>query len=84
MTISLSQVNITPRWPPKYILEVDSLADYRKLYHKAFNALTDAELLVSQAGRMMRAAQQECEELYVEADDAPVKLADRHPEGPEE
>ena len=59
------------------------MADYRKLYHKAFNALTDAEQLVSQAGRMMRAAQQECEEMFVEADDAPVKLADRKPEGPE-
>jgi hypothetical protein len=50
------------------------VADYRKLYHRAFNALTDAEQLVSQAGRMMRAAQQECEEMYTEADDAPLEL----------
>ncbi len=56
------------------------MADYRKLYHKAFNALTDAEQLVSQAGRMMRTAQQECEEMYVESDDAPVKLANHKPE----
>ncbi len=58
------------------------MADYRKLYHKAFNALTDAEQLVSQAGRMMRAAQQECEEMFVEADDAPVTLADHKPDEP--
>ena len=57
------------------------MADYRKLYHKAFNALTDAELLVSQSGRMMRSAQQECEELFVEADDAPINLADHKPDG---
>ncbi len=53
------------------------MADFRKMYHKAFNALTDAEQLVSQAGRMMRAAQQECEEMFVEADDTPIELADK-------
>ena len=58
------------------------MADYRKMYHKAFNALTDAEQLVSQAGRMMRAAQQECEDMFVEADDAPVQLADKKPKEP--
>ncbi len=60
------------------------MADYRKMYHKAFNALTDSEQLVSQARRMMRAAQQECEEMFVEAGDAPIKLADRKPEEPKE
>ncbi len=60
------------------------MADYKKMYHKAFNALTDAEQLVSQAGRMMRSAQQECEEMFVEADDAPVKLADHKSEEPKE
>jgi hypothetical protein len=45
-----------------------------------FNAATDAEQLVSQAARMIRNAQQECEELYTEADDSPIGLAEREPE----
>jgi hypothetical protein len=53
------------------------------MYHKMFNAVTDAEQLVSQADRMMRAAQQECEEMYTEADDAPIELAGKKPEEPE-
>ncbi len=84
LTIRFSQANISTRWPPNILLEVIFVADYRKLYHKAFNALTDAVQLVSQAGRMMRAAQQECEEMFVEAEDAPVKLADHMPEEPKE
>jgi len=51
--------------------------DYKKMYLKMFNAVTDAEQLVSQASRMMRAAQLEYEELYTEADEAPIVLADR-------
>lgn len=53
------------------------MANYKKLYHKMFNTVTDAEQLVSQAARMMRAAQQECEDLYAEAEDTPLTLADR-------
>jgi len=53
------------------------LADYKKMYHKMFNAVTDAEQLVSQAARVMRAAQLECEETYTGADDTPIKLADK-------
>lgn len=56
------------------------MADYRKMYHKAFNALTDSEQLISQAARIMRAAQIECEEIYVGVDDAPINLADHKPE----
>lgn len=50
------------------------MADYKGLYHKIFNTVTDAERLVSQAAVMMRTAQRECEELYVESDDTPIVL----------
>ena len=45
------------------------MADYKKMYHKMFNAVTDAEQLASQAARIMRSAQLECEEMYSDADD---------------
>ncbi len=53
------------------------MADYKKLYSKMFNAVTDAEALISQASRIMRTAQQECEEIYVDADDTPLLLIDK-------
>jgi hypothetical protein len=52
-----------------------SLADYKKLYYKLFNAATDVDILVAQAGRLIRTAQQECEEMYIEADDMPIEFA---------
>ena len=52
------------------------MADYKKLYHKMFNVVTDAEILAAQAALMMRSAQQECEEMHTEADDTPIALAD--------
>ena len=55
------------------------MPDYRKLYHKMFNTVTDAEQLISQAARMMRNSQLECEELYVKADDTPVELIPNEP-----
>ena len=78
MTIRFFRVNITQRWPPEYLFRKDDcVPDYKKMYLKMFNAVTDAEQLVSQASRMMRAAQLEYEELYTEADEAPIVLADR-------
>jgi hypothetical protein len=53
------------------------VADYKKLYHKVFNAVTDAETLISQAAHIMRTAQQECEEMYMDADDTPLRLTDK-------
>ena len=53
------------------------MADYRKLYYKMFNAVTDAEKLVSQAACMMRTVQRECEETYMDADDTPLHLTDK-------
>jgi hypothetical protein len=61
-------------------MEADCVADYRKLYYKLFNAATDAEILVAQAGRMIRTAQQECEEMYTEAGEMPIGLAGRKAE----
>ena len=52
------------------------MPDYKKLYHKAYNAMTDAERLVDKAAATLRAVQQECEEIYVDADDAPISLVD--------
>ena len=53
------------------------MPDYKKMYHKMFNAVTDAEQLVSRASRMMRAAQLECEEMYTEADETPIALVEK-------
>ena len=53
------------------------MADYKKLYHKMFNAATDAEKLISQAACIMRTAQQECEETYMGADETPLRLTDK-------
>ena len=43
------------------------MLDYKKLYYKTFNAITDAERLVETAAAMLRTAQQECEEIHIEA-----------------
>ncbi len=53
------------------------VADYKKLYYKMFNTVTDAEKLVSQAASMMRTVQQECEETYMNADETPLHLTDK-------
>ena len=53
------------------------MADYKKLYYKMFNAATDAEKLVSQAACIVRTAQQECEETYMDADETPLRLTDK-------
>ena len=53
------------------------MADYKKLYYKMFNAATDAEKLISQAAGLMRTAQQECEETYMDADETPPRLTDK-------
>lgn len=50
------------------------MPDYKKLYHKTFNALTDAESLLQQASAIIQKTQQECEELYLEAPDTPISL----------
>ena len=46
------------------------MMDYEKLYHNAFNAMTDAERLIEKAVAILRSIQQECEILYIMADDA--------------
>lgn len=56
------------------------MADYKKLYYKMFNAATDAEKLISQAACIVRTAQQECEETYMDADETPLRLTDKQPE----
>lgn len=46
------------------------MPDYQKMYHIMFNAATDAERLLagdSRASMILRKAQQDCEELYIEA-----------------
>jgi len=53
------------------------VADYKKLYYKMFNAATDAEKLISQAACIVRTAQQECEETYMDADETPLRLTDK-------
>lgn len=50
------------------------MPDYKKLYHKTFNAITDAERLILQASCLLKTIQQECEEIVIESEDAPVTL----------
>ena len=52
------------------------MPDYKKLYHKAYNAMTDAERLVDKAAAILRTTQQQCEKIYVDADDTPISLID--------
>ena len=42
-----------------------------------FNAATDAEKLVSQAACIVRTAQQECEQTYMDADETPLRLTNK-------
>jgi len=49
------------------------MVDYKQMYHKTFNAITDAERLIEMAAAMLRIVQQECEELYIETDDTPTE-----------
>ena len=50
------------------------MADYQKLYHKTFNAVTDAERLLEQASMLLKTVQQECEDLYIENAEASILL----------
>lgn len=43
------------------------MPDYAKMYRKLFNAQTDAI-------KLLQTAQQETENLYIEADDIPIEL----------
>ena len=52
------------------------MPNYKKLYHKAYNAITYAERLVDKAATLLRTTQQECENIYVDADEEPISLAD--------
>lgn len=51
---------------------VCAMADYKKMYYKAFNAITDAERMIETTAVMLRVAQQECEEIYNEGDTVPA------------
>ena len=52
------------------------MPDYKKLYYRTFNAITDAERLVKQAFLILATIQQQCENTVIEAEDAPISLAD--------
>ena len=45
------------------------MPDYEKLYHKTFNAITDAERLIAKASILLKAIQIECEETYLDSED---------------
>jgi len=55
----------------KILKGCDFMPDYEKLYHETFNAVTDAERLLGQAIKILRVAQLECEESYIESDEPP-------------
>jgi len=56
------------------------MADYKTMYHKIFNAATDAGRFMEKAEIIMKAAQIECEEIYTEADNTPLNLPDNSAE----
>jgi len=56
------------------------MADYKTMYHKIFNAATDAERIMEKAAIIMKAAQIECEEIYTETDETPLTLPDNSAE----
>ena len=47
------------------------MPDYQSMYHKTYNAITDAERLIDQAKEILRTTQQECEKMYIETEDTP-------------
>jgi len=50
------------------------MPDYKTLYHKTFNAITDTERLIEQASILLKIMQQECEEIVLESDGTPILL----------
>lgn len=44
------------------------MPDYKALYHKAFNAITDAERLILQASILLQQTQIDCEEIVLDHD----------------
>ncbi|MCL2401711.1 MAG: hypothetical protein FWC90_03600 [Oscillospiraceae bacterium] len=45
------------------------MPNYEKMYTEAFNALTDAERMITQAAKIIKTAQQQCEEIFLAGDD---------------
>ncbi|WRS27824.1 hypothetical protein U6B65_01470 [Oscillospiraceae bacterium MB08-C2-2] len=55
------------------------MPNYKKLYHKAFNALTDAQRLIQAADLLLKSTQAECEQMFVETPHAStLQLAHKH------
>lgn len=51
------------------------MPDYKKMYHIMFNAATDAERIsTAKASKILRKAQRECEEIYLESPEEPIIL----------
>ena len=52
------------------------MADYKRMYYKMFNAMTLAQSMIREAEVILQEAQQECEELFIRADDTPISLTE--------
>ncbi len=52
------------------------MANYAAMYRRLFNAQTDAIRLQEQSLMILRKAQQDTEEMYVESPDADIRLLD--------
>ncbi len=52
------------------------MANYAVMYRRLFNAQTDAIRLQEQSLMILRKAQQDTEEMYVESPDADIRLLD--------
>jgi hypothetical protein len=57
------------------------MADYNAMYKRLFNAVTDAERLISQAADILKKVQEKTEEMYVAAPDPKILLLDKTDKG---
>ncbi len=53
------------------------MPSYKKLYHKTFNAITDAQDLIEKASAILVKAQQECEEIVMDSGYDPVIVVNK-------
>jgi hypothetical protein len=61
-------------FPKTIFIGGGAVADYKTMYHRMFNAATDAERLMEKAVIILKAVQIECEEKYIAADETPITL----------
>lgn len=54
------------------------MPDFEKLYYTMFNAMTDIEIKLQEVIKLLRAAQIECEAIYLEGDEQNEGVSPNH------